>query len=110
MVKKGMERESKMKTTNNNNTNKNSNIFNLYSIIKPNTSTQKIINHAIIQASAGKLVLVGNSSHLFSFSYNNKKLQWVVSTPFESYPRFFNSTDKAAYFFVKSWIKDRLIY
>ena len=107
-----MERECKMKNTNNTNKNSNNttNIFDLYSIIKPTTSTQKIMNHAIIQASAGKLVLVGNSNHLFSFSYNNKKLQWVVSTPFESYPRFFNSTDKAAYFFVKSWIKDRLIY
>lgn len=77
--------------------------YNLTNIITQTTATKSIISRAIIQASAGKLVSLGEPTYYFW--YSEKRLQWAVSIPTESYPRFFNSTDKAATFFVRSWIK-----
>jgi hypothetical protein len=77
--------------------------YDLNAFIRPSTQTDAIIKRAITQASAGKTVELGNP--VWRFWYDDKRGQWGVSDPSESYPRFFDGTDEAATYFVRSWMK-----
>lgn len=81
--------------------------YDLSAMIRPTTQTAEIVKRAIIQASAGKIVELGNPA--WRFWYDDRRGQWGVSAPMESYPRFFDGTDQAATFFVKSWVAGRVL-
>ena len=67
----------------------------------PDVNREKVSGHAVIQASAGKMVTTPGG---WTFWYDENKQKWYVADPKSNYPMDFDSTKEAVEYFLDGWI------